>query len=152
MRMPICLILALSIFIPEAFASKVLWTQYCQHGGKMKLLVHLDSDPTAKNKSEAVKLWLREDAGDEWELAHSQAVDHLTATALFVIDPWPSHTKKLFRVTCDDSAWEGFFRAEPKEGLKLAALSCHKDIGWPWKEAIGELIAHDPDLVFFSGD
>ena len=36
--------------------------------------------------------------------------------------------------------------------LKLAGLSCHKDIAWPWKEAIAELIAHDPDLVFFSGD
>lgn len=36
--------------------------------------------------------------------------------------------------------------------LKLAALSCHKDIGWPWREAIAELIDHDPDLVFFSGD
>ena len=48
----------------------------------------------------------------------------------------------------------GIFRAEPKAEsvLKLAALSCHKDIGWPWKEAIDELIAHDPDLVFFSGD
>ena len=26
-------------------ASEILWTQYCQHLGKMKLLVHLDCDP-----------------------------------------------------------------------------------------------------------
>jgi hypothetical protein len=156
MRIPVYMALSLffslTIFTSDAFASKVLWTQYCQHLGKMKLLVHLDSDPTATSKPETVRLWLREDVDDDWVLAQTQRGDRLTATALFVIDSWPRHTKKFFNVTCGDSASRGIFRAEPKKGLKLAALSCHKDIAWPWKEAIAELIAHDPDLVFFSGD
>lgn len=150
--MALSLYLGLAVFIPEAFAAKVLWTQYCQHLGKMKLLVHLDSDPTATTQPDTVKLWLREDAGNDWRLVQSQPVERLTATALFEIEPWPRYTKQHFKVACGDSAWEGTFRAEPKDGLKLAALSCHKDIGWPWKEAIAELISHDPDLVFFSGD
>lgn len=148
------LYLSLSIFTSRTHASNVLWSQYCQHLGKMKLLVHLDTDPTAAHESETVKLWLREQVVDEWELAQSQPVHHLTATALFVIESWPRYTQKLFKVTCGDSVWKGTFRAEPKEGsiLKLAGLSCHKDIAWPWKEAIAEVISHDPDLVFFSGD
>ena len=158
MRFSACILLSLSLCLtslaPEALAARILWTQYCQHLGKMKLLVHLDSDPTATSQPETVMLWLREDSGDDWGLARSQAVDRLTATALFEIRSWPRHTKRHFKVTCGDSVWEGTFRAEPKEGsvLKLAGLSCHKDIAWPWKEAIAELIAHDPDLVFFSGD
>ena len=152
--MGLSLFFSLALATTESFASKVLWTQYCQHLGKMKLLVHLDSDPTVTSEPETVKLWLREDANDDWVLTRSQPVDRLTATALFAIESWPRHTQKLFKVTCGDSAWEGTFRAEPKEGsvLKLAALSCHKDIAWPWKEAIAEVISHDPDLVFFSGD
>ena len=122
----------------------------------MKLLVHLDSDPMnpPPGTPERVKLWLREDCKDDWKLAGTEPVHYLTATALFEIGSWPCHTKRFFKVTCGDSEWEGTFRAEPKEGsvLKLAALSCHKDIAWPWKEAIDELVAHDPDLVFFSGD
>lgn len=156
MRTPLFLTISLCIcfgtFATEAFAAEVLWTQYCQHRGKMKLLVHLDSDPTVSSQSETVKLWLRGDAGEDWGLEASQPADRLTATALFTMESWPRQTTKRFKVTCGDSAWIGTFRAEPQHGLKLAALSCHKDIGWPWKEAIAELIAHDPDLVFFSGD
>jgi phosphodiesterase/alkaline phosphatase D-like protein len=120
----------------------------------MKLLVHLDTDPTVAGEAETVTLWLREEAGGAWAKSGTQPVRRLTATALFEIENWSRHDKKLFKVTCGDSTWEGVFRAEPREGavLKLAALSCHKDIGWPWTEAIGDLIAHDPDLVFFSGD
>lgn len=146
----------LNVISPRVFAAEILWSQYCQHLGTMKLLVHLDSDPTApvNGKPETVQLWLREDARSEWELTDSQPIDRLTGTALFEMAAWPRYTKSFFKVICGDSRWEGVFRAEPKQGsiLKLAGLSCHKDIAWPWKEAIEELIGHDPDLVFFSGD
>ena len=121
----------------------------------MKLLVHLDCDPTESiTEAKQVKLWLRESPSEAWHMAGSRPIDTLTATSLFVIEGWPRHQKIDFKVTCEESKWTGIFRAEPKAEsvLKLAALSCHKDIGWPWKEAIDELIAHDPDLVFFSGD
>ena len=156
MRWSILATLCLGLFSSQLFATEILWSQYCQHLGKMKLLVHLDSDPTAPQKShpEMVNLSLRENADDEWKATASQAIDALTATALFELKSWPRHQRKFFKVSCGNSTWEGIFRAEPKEGtvLKLAGLSCHKDIAWPWKEAIGELIVHDPDLVFFSGD
>jgi phosphodiesterase/alkaline phosphatase D-like protein len=144
-----------SLAIP-ANASEILWTQYCQHLGKMKLLVHLDTEPTEKVKGgrEKVKLWLRERAGDDWKLVDTQPVQTLTATALFVREDWPRESRVFFKVSCGESSSEGIFRAEPKEGsvLKVAGLSCHKDIGWPWKEAITEVIANDPDLVIFTGD
>lgn len=150
------LVLGLSTIVPQSDAAEILWSQYCQHQGKMKLLVHLDADPTASADTSyaPVELWLRDNVEDDWELAQTQPIDRLTATALFTLESWPSHSRVFFRVTWDNSNWEGVFRAEPKEGsiLKLAGLSCHKDIGWPWTEAIGEVIAHDPDLVFFSGD
>ena len=149
-------ILSLTAASQQLSASDILWSQYCQHQGKMKLLVYLDSDPTVavEAASGAVELSIRESENESWERIGSEPIDRLTATALFEIEAWPRFTRKFYRVTCGDSVREGIFRAEPEKGsvLKLAGLSCHKDIGWPWKEAIDEVIAHDPDLVFFSGD
>ena len=144
------------VFPSMLHASNILWTQYCQHRGTMKLLVHLGTDPLsdASAKTDDVKLWLRDHDDRPWKLTRSASVRTLTATALFELKEWSPERMRLFRVTYGQSSYEGIFRAEPKPDsvLKLAGLSCHKDIGWPWSEAINELIAHDPDLVFFSGD
>ncbi|HAY83012.1 MAG TPA: hypothetical protein DCY79_24655 [Planctomycetaceae bacterium] len=149
-------LLVLLVLNANVFAAQILWTQYCQHQGKLKLLVHLDTDPTAQTPagSQPVKLWLREKSDAEWQLADTQPVDPLTATALFVRPDWPRKSRVLFQVTCGESTSAGVFRAEPNQQsvLKVAGLSCHKDIGWPWKEAIAEVISHDPDLVIFTGD
>lgn len=152
MKASVCgVLLFLMLSAAPTPAAEVLWTQYCQHQGTMKLLAHLDTDPT-RPVEQTVTLWLRSSPQDQWVATQQQPVDRLTATALFRLENWPRERRTLFRVTCGDSAWEGTFRAEPQQGLKLAALSCHKDIAWPWKNAIAAVLAHDPDLVFFSGD
>lgn len=144
------------MFLSPLSATEILWTQYCQHDGTMKLLVHLDSDPTKPEtvESETVQLFLQKADSLEWVLFKTESIDSLTATSLFVMESWTRDEEKRFKVTCGESAWEGTFRAEPDPGstLKLVGLSCHKDIAWPWTEAIAEVISHDPDLVFFSGD
>ena len=103
-------------FNANVFADQILWTQYCQHQGTMKLLVHLDTDPTEPMNvnPQQVQLWLRGQAEDEWTLADSQPVDHLTATALFVRQDWPRTSRILFKVTCGEYSSEGIFRAEPE--------------------------------------
>ena len=122
------LILALGSLATPTNGAEVLWSQYCQHLGKMKLLVHLDSDPNAATECEGepVNLWLREQVEGEWKLADTRPVDPLTATSLFVLDDWPRHKRMFFKATTGDSEWEGVFRAEPKSGsvLKAAGLSC----------------------------
>ncbi|MDF1756585.1 MAG: alkaline phosphatase D family protein [Verrucomicrobiales bacterium] len=156
LSLPVSLILTLLTLQTGHCGSEILWTQYTQHLDSMKLMVHLDTDPTspAEENSELVTLWLQDESDGEWKSAGTQTVQTLTASALFEMKSWPRHRSIRFKVTCGDSTSLGTFRAEPKPGatLKLAGLSCHKDIGWPWKEAITEIISHDPDLVYFSGD
>ena len=139
-----------------AYAAKILWTQYCQHQGTMKLLVHMDADPTSPvpAKPESVKLWIDESLNGNWKIVDEQPIDYLTATVLFELEEWPRYKSIPFKVDSGEFDWEGLFRAEPMEGsiLKAVGLSCHRDIGWPWKEAISEVISHDPDLVIFTGD
>jgi len=150
------LLLVFTTLNTGAFAAEVLWTQYCQHRGKMKLMVHVDTDPSSPvpAEPESVKLWLREGLDGDWKMAGEQPIDYLTATALFEMQEWPRHKTIPYKVNSGESEWEGTFRAEPKqdETLKLAGLTGMKDLFWPWKEAVEEIIAHDPDIVFFSGD
>lgn len=131
-------------------ATEILWAQYCQHLDSMKLMVHLDADPTTPTDVE-VALHIRDDEG--WQLVEVNQMFTLTSTALFEMKNWPRHQARPYRVTSGDSSLEGVFRAEPENGqLRMIALSCFKDIGWPWKKALEELIGLDPDIVFFSGD
>ena len=127
--------LVLGFLAIPANGAEILWSQYCQHLGKMKLLVHLDTDPTAvtEGESEAVKLWLRSAADGEWKFADTQPIDLLTATSLFVLEDWSRYERTFFKATCGNSEWEGIFRAEPKDGsvLKAVGLSCLKQIAWP---------------------
>lgn len=132
-------------------AADILWTQYCQHLDTMKLMVHLDADPTIPSDVE-VTLHIRGD-GEPWQLVGVQQMFTLTSTALFEMKGWPRRRKVAYRVTSGESCLEGVFRAEPENGqLRMVGLSCFKDIGWPWKKAIDEMIELDPDIVFFSGD
>ena len=140
----------LPIFSGEA--AEILWTQYCQHRDTMKLLVHLDADPITPS-AEEVSLWLKDDQG-EWNRAGRQQMYTLSSTALFEMRGWPRHKEIGYKVTCKESSLEGVFRAEPKPGtpLRMIAAACFKDIGYPWREAIDQMIKQDPDLVYFAGD
>lgn len=145
------LVLACLLMPCSSHSTEILWTQYCQHLDTMKLMVHLDADPT-EPVSELVTLWTKGEG--EWEQLGSRKIYTLAATALFEMREWPKHRKLSYKVTCGESSFEGVFRAEPKPDtpLRLLGISCLKDIGWPWKEAVAELIEQDPDLVYFSGD
>ena len=86
-----------------ADAAEILWSQYCQHEDKMKLLAHLDTDPTKSCDGEMVTLWLREGESEDWRETQTQPIHSLTATALFEVDSWPRHERRFFKVTSSDS-------------------------------------------------
>jgi len=98
-------VICLATVSQKSLASEILWSQYCQHQGKMKLLVHLDSDPTVvvEGAAETVELSIRESENEPWKRVSSQPIDRLTATALFKIESWPRFTRKFYRVTCGAS-------------------------------------------------
>jgi len=131
-------------------AAEILWAQYCQHLGIMKMMVHLNCAPD-QPESQLVSLWVQRDG--KWQSLGTEQMFTLTATVLFEMKEWPRQEAIPYKVTCGDSSLEGVFRAEP-EGtpLRMMGISCIKEIGWPWKEAIEAMIKADPDQVYFSGD
>ena len=128
-----------------------MWVQYCQHLETMKLLVHLDSSPS-QPASEFVKLSVKED--DQWVEVAEEQMYTVSSTVLFKLRNWPRGKEVAYKLTSDSSEFEGVFRAEPdgKRPVKMLAISCLKDIKWPWQATIDQMIKQDPDLVYFSGD
>ena len=132
-------------------APKLLWTQYGQANGVLKLTAHTDADPLNPEEASAVLLIK---VGDEWEVAAEAEVEALTAMAAFRVETWDSSRAWTYRVVCGESQLEGEIRAEPGDGgvLKLAVLACIKDEFFPQTNAVQHVIDQDPDLLFFGGD
>ena len=137
--------------IPEvAGIPRVLWTQYCLSGSTLKLTAHTDLDPL--NPADA-KAQLQVQSQAEWKTVSEQAIDPLTAMAAFQVRDWDGSHEVRYRVICGKSQWQGVIRAEPKtDTFKLMAVACVNDKYFPYAEALQQMIAQNPDLVFFAGD
>ncbi len=130
---------------------EALWTQYGVSDGILKLSLHTDLNPL-KPVSAKAELWL--ERRDTWTKISESEVEALTAMAVFRIEDWNSRESTPYRVVCGSSRIEGIIRAEPKDKtiLKLMASGGVKDTYFPYEKAVAQMIAQDPDLIFFSGD
>ncbi|WP_186775658.1 alkaline phosphatase D family protein [Rubripirellula tenax] len=138
--------------IPASASPALLWTQYAQANGVLKLTAHTDADPLHPEPATA-RLLMK--ISDEWETVAEAEVEPLTAMAAFRVEDWDNRKVFSYRVLCGDSKLEGTIRAEPKAKggvLKLAVLACIKDEFFPQTNAVQHVIDQDPDLLFFGGD
>jgi hypothetical protein len=128
-----------------------LWTQYGISNGILKMSLHTDLNPLKPVATKA-ELWL--ERKDVWTKISESEVEVLTAMAVFRIENWNSKESTHYRVVCGSSRIEGIIRADPKDKtiLKLMASGGIKDTYFPYEKAVAQMIAQDPDLIFFSGD
>jgi alkaline phosphatase D len=130
---------------------EALWTQYGVSNGVLKMSLHTDLNPL-KPVSAKAELWLKRE--DAWTKISESEVEALTAMVVFRIEDWNSKESTPYRVVCGSSRLEGMIRADPKDKtiLKLMASGGIKDTFFPYEKAVAQMIAQDPDLIFFSGD
>ena len=130
---------------------EVLWTQYGVSDGVLKMSVHTDLNPM-EPVSRKAELWFEREG--VWTKDSESEIEALTAMAVFRIEAWDSRESVAYRVVCGASSREGIVRAEPvdKAALKLMAVACVKDTYYPYEKAVAQMIAQDPDLLFFAGD
>ena len=136
----------------------VLWSQYTLHENTLKLMVFfVPMEDTANNSTE---LQIR--SGDAWKTVAQSQIEPLSRTALFRVDDWDSTQDFEYRVVYrwnshggeSLASWSGTVRKDPidKDTIVLAALSCSNSDLFPNRFLTQNLVAQDPDLVFFSGD
>ena len=136
----------------------VLWSQYTTHKGVMKMTAHIA--PMESESSEPARLEFWQDGS--WKVVQSADIDPLSRTAHFRVEDWDHQSEKRYRVALNwqdsdgiaTSDWEGVIRKDPVDQsiVRLAALSCMVDYAFPNQYVAENILAQDPDVVFFAGD
>jgi hypothetical protein len=143
---------------PAQTYGPVLWSQYTLHHHILKLMVFLV--PMEEEASKVAEFQIREENG--WKTIAESEIDCLSQTALFRVEGWDEKKDLEYRVIYkwDEAkgksvaSWGGTIRKDPldKDTIVLAGLSCSNSDLFPFRFLTENLLAQDPDLVFFSGD
>jgi len=125
---------------------------YTVHASVLKLSAQLFPLYPEETRTVRLELWQE---GAWREVAREDAND-LGWSALFRVEDWDASVTVRYRLRHGASAtYEGSIRRDPvdKDEIVLAALSCNsnQDRGMR-KNYVRNVLAQDPDLVFFAGD
>lgn len=142
----------------------ILWSMYSlsdsrgDDGFVMKMTAL--TGPLGKQDRQDVELQIRR-AG-EWQSAGFADLDTDAWTATFRIANWNASTPADYRLVYrqrdldgreTESEWSGQIKANPKgRPMRLGALTCQKDYGFPYQPVATNLVKLDPDMLYFSGD
>lgn len=136
----------------------ILWTQYTTHRNILKLMAFFV--PMEADASKTAALQLKE--GSTWVTIAESEIEALSLTASFRVENWDSDKDREYRVTYawtsaegdELASWGGRIRKDPmeKDRVALAGLSCSNSELFPNQFLEKNLLAQDPDLVYFSGD
>lgn len=149
---------------PEREFGPIMWSMYAlsdsrsDEGKVLKMSVL--TAPMGDNDNKEVELQVERNG--DWESLGTASLDTDAWTAVFRISNWDSSREYPYRAIyktkqTDGSEtpyeWTGLIQAEPKgRPLRLAALTCQKDYGFPYEPVAKNVAALTPDLVYFSGD
>ena len=149
---------------PEQRFGPILWTQYTLHDSRSKegFILKLSAliGPMGEADSKEVELLVEQEAA--WKTVGKEEADPDASLALFRIPNWDETKDTRFRVVYTEKgkngeefpdSWEGTIRANPKDRpLRIAAMTCQNDYGFPYAPVAENIVKLDPDLLYFSGD
>ena len=142
----------------------ILWSQYSlsdsrsDEGWVMKISAL--TGPLGKDDNHDIQLLVQRDG--HW-ISHGVArLDPDAWTATFRIANWDAETETPYRLIYreqhidgseTESNWSGTIKASPQgRPLRIGALTCQNDYGFPYAPVAENLVKLDPDMLYFSGD
>ena len=142
----------------------ILWSMYSlsdsrtDDGFVMKMSAL--TGPMGAKDSQVVELHVQK--GGAWKSLGEAKLDPDAWVATFRIPKWDEKAATPYKLVyrenhTDGSAtehgWFGTIKENPEgRPLRMAALTCQNDYGFPYAPVAENLLKLDPDLVFFSGD
>ncbi len=149
---------------PEQKFGPILWSMYSlsdsrsDEGFVMKMSAL--TGPLGEKDNQHVELQIQKDG--EWKTLGTAKLDTDAWTATFRIANWNEKSETPYRLVYrekgtdgaeTESDWTGIIKANPSgRPLRLAALTCQNDYGFPYEPVANNLIRLDPDMLYFSGD
>lgn len=149
---------------PEQRFGPILWSMYSmsdsrtEEGFVMKMSAL--TGPMGEKDSQTVELHV--ERGGKWEKIAEEALDTDAWVATFRIPKWNEKVatpyKLVYREKHRDGSetpdeWKGVVQANPVgRPLRMAALTCQNDYGFPYAPVSENVERLKPDLAYFSGD
>ncbi len=142
----------------------ILWSMYSLSDSRGKegfvMKITALTGPLGARDNQEVELQIETAGG--WKSLGSAKLDTDAWTATFRIADWDENRatpyKLVYRERRKDGTeapheWNGAIKANPAgRPLRMAALTCQNDYGFPYAPVAENVRKLDPDLVFFSGD
>lgn len=126
----------------------VLWSQYTLSKGVMKMNVQMV--PLGEGDPDEVVLKY-----GKGKVARAK-VDPLAKVAHFRIEGWDDTVDVAYSVQLEGmgDAWDGVVRKDPadQKEIVVAGFTGNTDYIFPDSTLVGNVVKHDPDVLFFSGD
>ncbi|MCB1207566.1 MAG: alkaline phosphatase D family protein [Verrucomicrobiae bacterium] len=149
---------------PEHRFGPILWTMYTlsdsrgDEGWVMKLSAL--TGPLAKSAPQEIELLVEK--GGAWQSLGKEVLDPDAWVSIFRIPQWDEKNAVPYKVVYREKLagggeavdeWSGIIKANPSgRPLRLGALTCQNDYGFPYEPVAQNLLRLDPDLFYFSGD
>ncbi|MCA9121472.1 MAG: alkaline phosphatase D family protein [Planctomycetaceae bacterium] len=142
----------------------ILWSMYSLSDSRSDegfvLKVSALTGPLGMNDNKSIELHVEQ--GGTWKSLGTSELDTDAWTATFRIPNWNEKSAAKYKliyteVHTDGSSsvdeWSGTIKANPDgRPLRLGALTCQKDYGFPYAPVADNLVKLDPDMLYFSGD
>jgi hypothetical protein len=142
----------------------ILWSMYSLSDSRTAegfvMKISALTGPMGAKDNQNVELHIQQNGA--WKSLGIAKLDPDAWVATFRIPNWDAktatHYKLVYREKHKDGSetpneWTGTIKANPEgRPLRMAALTCQNDYGFPYAPVADNLVKLDPDLVFFSGD
>ena len=149
---------------PQQKFGPILWSMYSLSDSRSDegfvLKMSALTGPLGEKDNQNVELQIRKDG--KWKSVGNSKLDTDAWTATFRIANWNEKSDTPYRLvysekgtdgTTIDSDWTGTIKTNPSgRPLRLGALTCQKDYGFPYEPVANNLVKLDPDMLYFSGD
>ena len=150
--------------LPEQRFGPILWSMYSlsdsrtPEGWVMKISAL--TAPMGRSDSQVVELHVQRNGA--WQPLGEAKLDPDAWVATFRIPKWDEKAAVPYKLvyrekhrdgTLTPDEWTGTILANPVgRPLRLAAMTCQNDYGFPYEPVARNVAKLKPDLVFFSGD
>lgn len=125
---------------------------YTVHRGTLKMTAQLF--PLLPDEEQVVRLEIKD--GDGWKEIAKEEISYPGWSAHFRVDDWDSSQSVSYRLRHGEKAeFTGTIRKDPrdKDTIVVANMSCNSTrTTGPRPLIVKNLLAQDPDLLFFAGD
>lgn len=142
----------------------ILWSMYSlsdarsHEGFVMKISAY--TGPIGKKDNQKIELQIQKNG--QWQSLGEESINTEGWIATFRIANWQEKIDTPYRLvyrekhtdnTETPDVWAGTIKANPvNRNLRMAALTCQNDYGFPYQPVVDNVKKMHPDLVFFSGD